>query len=150
LLASPPIGENTQCAPGLYARVSTHDQQTLSLQRCAMRDFARRHGWTIAHGSERRRLWCSVREFRQKLLHAARRGDIEVVVAWRLDRWGCFHGRLGHDTSGTPQSGCAHGLLAVFVEFEREILQEGVRAGLAPPAHGKRLGRLPSAALSAK
>jgi hypothetical protein len=33
---------------GLYARVSTHDQQTLSLQMRAMREYAAKRGWTIA------------------------------------------------------------------------------------------------------
>jgi DNA invertase Pin-like site-specific DNA recombinase len=33
---------------GLYARVSTHEQQTLALQNCAMREYAARRGWTIA------------------------------------------------------------------------------------------------------
>ena len=33
---------------GLYARVSTHDQQTLPLQIRAMREYAARRGWTIA------------------------------------------------------------------------------------------------------
>jgi DNA invertase Pin-like site-specific DNA recombinase len=43
------------------------------------------------------------------------------------------------------------GLLAVFAEFEREILQERVRAGLAHAReNGKRLGRPPTAALNAK
>ena len=32
----------------LYARVSTHDQQTLPLQLSAMADYASRRGWTIA------------------------------------------------------------------------------------------------------
>ena len=45
----------------------------------------------------------------------------------------------------TPTSRAMAGLLAVFAEFEREILRERVRAGLLH-AHreGKRLGRLPS------
>ncbi len=33
---------------GLYARVSTNDQQTLSLQMRAMREYAAKRGWTIA------------------------------------------------------------------------------------------------------
>ena len=33
---------------GLYARVSTHDQQTLPMQLAAMRDYARKRGWQIA------------------------------------------------------------------------------------------------------
>ena len=33
---------------GLYARVSTNDQQTLAMQIRAMREYATRRGWTIA------------------------------------------------------------------------------------------------------
>src|SRR5438270_7992000 len=33
---------------GLYARVSTTDQQTLAMQNRAMREYAARRGWTIA------------------------------------------------------------------------------------------------------
>jgi DNA invertase Pin-like site-specific DNA recombinase len=33
---------------GLYARVSTNDQQTLALQNRALREYAARRGWTIA------------------------------------------------------------------------------------------------------
>jgi predicted site-specific integrase-resolvase len=33
---------------GLYARVSTHDQQTLPLQMRAMHEYAARLGWTVA------------------------------------------------------------------------------------------------------
>lgn len=47
----------------------------------------------------------------------------------------------------TPAGRAMAGLLAVFAEFEREILQERVRAGLAHARqNGKRLGRPPSAA----
>jgi hypothetical protein len=35
------------CA-GLYARVSTQDQQTLLMQNRVMREYAARRGWTIA------------------------------------------------------------------------------------------------------
>ena len=33
---------------GLYARVSTNDQQTLPMQRRAIWEYAARPGWTIA------------------------------------------------------------------------------------------------------
>jgi DNA invertase Pin-like site-specific DNA recombinase len=33
---------------GLYARVTTHDQQILRLQMRAMREYAAKSGWTIA------------------------------------------------------------------------------------------------------
>ena len=38
---------------GLYARVSTNDQQTLPMQSRAMREYAARRGWTIAVQSVR-------------------------------------------------------------------------------------------------
>lgn len=38
----------TKLRVGLYARVSTHDQQTIPLQTRAMRDYAARWGWTVA------------------------------------------------------------------------------------------------------
>ena len=45
----------------------------------------------------------------------------------------------------TPAGRAMAGLLAVFAEFEREILRERVRAGLAHARlNGKRLGRPPS------
>ena len=45
----------------------------------------------------------------------------------------------------TPAGRAMAGLLAVFAEFEREILRERVRAGLAQARlNGKRLGRPPS------
>jgi DNA invertase Pin-like site-specific DNA recombinase len=33
---------------GLYARVSTNDQQTLPMQNRVLREYAARRGWTIA------------------------------------------------------------------------------------------------------
>lgn len=33
---------------GLYARISTHDQQTLLMQNSAVREYAARRGWAIA------------------------------------------------------------------------------------------------------
>ena len=51
----------------------------------------------------------------------------------------------------TPTGRAMAGLLAVFAEFEREILQERVRAGLAHAReNGKRLDRPPTASLNAK
>jgi DNA invertase Pin-like site-specific DNA recombinase len=50
----------------------------------------------------------------------------------------------------TPSGRAMAGLLAVFAEFEREILRERVRAGLAyARENGSRLGRPPTAANSA-
>ena len=73
---------------GLYARVSTHDQQTLPLQMRAMREYAAKRGWTIAVQIKEVGSGAAERELREKLLAAARRREIDVVLVWRLDRWG--------------------------------------------------------------
>jgi len=73
---------------GLYARVSTHDQQTLSLQMRTMREYADRRGWTIAAQIKEVGSGAATRELRESLLAAARRREIDVVLVWRLDRWG--------------------------------------------------------------
>src|ERR1700683_2860647 len=73
---------------GLYARVSTHDQQTLPLQMRAMREYAAKRGWTIAAQVKEIGSGATEREFRENLLAAARRREIDVVLVWRLDRWG--------------------------------------------------------------
>src|SRR6202795_1630523 len=148
---------------GLYARVSTHDQQTLPLQLHAMRDFAAKRNWTIAVQIKEVGSGASERELRQQLLAAARRREIDVVLVWRLDRWGRSVAdlvstlqELQHLGVGfvsltealdltTPAGRAMAALLAVFAEVEREILRERVRAGLDHARqHGKRLGRPPS------
>src|SRR5918999_3101762 len=73
---------------GCYARVSTHDQQTLALQREAMAAYAMQRGWSIAMMVEEVSSGASERRQREALLRAARRRDIDAIVVWRLDRWG--------------------------------------------------------------
>ncbi len=151
---------------GLYARVSTHDQQTLPMQNRAMREYATRRGWRITLQVKEIGSGASQRERREKLLEAARRREIDVVLVWRLDRWGrsvtdllATLQELDHLGVGfvsltealdltTPAGRAMAGLLAVFAEFERGILRERVRAGLAHARqNGKRLGRPATAAL---
>src|ERR1035441_1340457 len=73
---------------GLYARVSTYDQQTIPLQIRALREYAARRGWTTAWQMQEVGSGASERQLREKLLEAARRREIDVVLVWRLDRWG--------------------------------------------------------------
>src|ERR1700735_306195 len=153
---------------GLYSRVSTNDQQTLAMQNRAMREYVARRGWTVALQGREVNSGGVQREAREKLLEAARRREIDVVLVWRLDRWGrsvtdllATLQELEHLGVGflsltealdltTPAGRAMAGLLAIFAEFEREILQERVRAGLAPARqNGKKLGRPPTAALHA-
>ena len=53
---------------GLYARVSTLDQQTLPMQSRAMREYAARRGWTIALQVNEVGSGASQRQLREKLL----------------------------------------------------------------------------------
>ncbi|HUD99565.1 MAG TPA: recombinase family protein [Bryobacteraceae bacterium] len=145
---------------GLYARVSTNDQQTLAMQSRAMREYAARRGWTIALQVREVGSGAVKREARERILEAARRRDIDVVLVWRLDRWGrsvtdllATLQELEHLAVGfvsltealdltTPAGRAMAGLLAIFAEFEREILRERTRAGLAHAReNGQRLGR---------
>jgi len=153
---------------GLYARVSTHDQQTIPMQNRALREYAAKRGWTITMQVKEVGSGASQRQAREKLLQAARRREIDVVLVWRLDRWGrsvtdllATLQELEHLGVGfvsltealdltTPAGRAMAGLLAVFAEFERDILRERVRAGLAHARqNGKRLGRPATAALHA-
>jgi DNA invertase Pin-like site-specific DNA recombinase len=130
-----------------------------------MREYAARRGWSLVRQIKEVGSGASQRELRETLLAAARRREIDVVVVWRLDRWGrsvadlvATLQELQHLGVGfvsltealdltTPAGRAMAGLLAVFAEFEREILRERVRAGLAHARqNGKRLGRPPSAA----
>src|SRR6202163_1010714 len=70
---------------GLYARVSTNDQQTLPMQSRALREYGARRGWTIPVQVREVASDTAKREAREKLLAAARRREIDVVLVWRLD-----------------------------------------------------------------
>jgi DNA invertase Pin-like site-specific DNA recombinase len=150
---------------GLYARVSTNDQQTLATRNRAMREYAARRGWTIALQVRDVNSGAAKREAREKVIEAARRREIDVVLVWRPDRWGrpttdlpATWQELEHLGVGfvsltealdrtTPAGRAMAGLLATFAEFEREILRERTRAGLVHARqNGKRLGR-PAAAI---
>jgi DNA invertase Pin-like site-specific DNA recombinase len=151
---------------GLYARVSTNDQQTLAMQNREMREYAARRGWTIALQVREVNSGAARREARERVLDAARRREIDLVLVWRLDRWGrsvtdllATLQELEHLGVGfvslsealdltTPAGRAMAAMLAVFAAFEREVLQERTRAGLAHARqNGKKLGRPATAAM---
>jgi len=145
---------------GLYARVSTHDQKTLPLQIRTMREYATRRSWEIAVQIKEVGSGAVERELREKIMAAARRREIDVVLVWRLDRWGRSLADLvvtlkelselgvgfvslteALDLT-TPTGRAMAGLLSVFAEFEHEILRERIRAGITEARlKGKRFGR---------
>jgi DNA invertase Pin-like site-specific DNA recombinase len=149
----------------LYTRVSTHDQQTLPLQIEALREYAKRRDWQVV------REVCEVasgavkRPQRDELLQAARRREVDAILVWRLDRWGRSVADLVNSLAEleavgvafvsvtealdltTPAGRAMAAMVAVFAQFEREILKDRVKAGIAQAkAKGKPMGRPQTAA----
>jgi DNA invertase Pin-like site-specific DNA recombinase len=146
----------------LYLRVST-DRQTTDSQTLELREYCSRRGWAkvieyadTASGSKLTRAGLDA------LMRDIRRGRVDAVVAYRLDRLGRSLAHLVQiigemtthrvalivpgqaiDTSASnPASQLQLNILGAVAEFEREIIRERVNAGLkAARARGKRLGR---------
>jgi DNA invertase Pin-like site-specific DNA recombinase len=146
-----------------YLRVSTIDQTTANQER-ELRDIAARmgcevvkvyrdHGISGARGRDKRPAF-------DAMCRDASRRQFDVVMAWSVDRLGRslqdlvgFLGELhalgidlflhqqGLDTT-TPGGKAMFQMMGVFAEFERAMIQERVRAGLARARdEGKQLGR---------
>ena len=159
--SEPPMSKPKNVA--LYARVSTDGQSTENQLR-ELRAAIARHGWSIVaeyvdHGISGAKGRKDRPRF-DSLLHAIARKEFDMVAAWSVDRLGrslqdlvSFLGDLQSkkvdlylhqqalDTS-TPSGKAMFGMLGVFAEFERTIIQERVKAGLARArAKGTTLGR---------
>lgn len=149
----------------LYVRVST-DEQTTDNQCRELRAVARRSGWKIvdvyedngisgANGREKRPAL-------DKLLKDATRREFDMIAAWSVDRLGrslqhlvglleelhalgvdLYLHQQGLDTS-TPSGRAMFQMCGVFAEFERAMLVERTKAGMArAKAKGSRIGRPP-------
>lgn len=147
----------------LYARCST-DEQTTHTQIRELEAVAARHGWSvIAIHDDDGVSGAAAREDRpamRALLRMVARREIDLVAAWAVDRLGRslpdllgFLGELhakgvdlylhqqGLDTS-TPAGRAMFGMMGVFAEFERAMIRERVKAGMArAKAVGTRSGR---------
>ncbi len=145
---------------GIYARVSTHDQQTLPLQLRAMRDYVKTRKLTLKHEFQEVGSGAKTRPKREELMRAARRREVDLIVVWKLDRWGRSVADLVTTLDelrelgigfvsltealdfNTPSGRAMAGLLSVFAEFERDIIRERVKAGIASArAEGRAHGR---------
>jgi putative DNA-invertase from lambdoid prophage Rac len=145
---------------GLYARVSTADQQTLPMQISAMSEYAERRGWTVVTTVQDINGGTKQRPKREELIKLARQRKLDVIIVWRLDRWGRSLSDLTQSleelralkvdfvsvTEGldftTPIGRAMAGMLGIFAEFERDVLRERVKAGMQHARlKGKVLGR---------
>lgn len=154
---------------GIYARVSRHEQQTLPLQIKALKAYVQQRRWQLVWQSKEVGSGATERPQRAALLQAARRREIDVIIVWRLDRWGRSLADLVGTLKELTELGVGFvsltealdlttsagramaGMLAVFAEFEHEIMRERVKAGIAQArAEGRVMGRPPSAAKQKK
>ncbi len=150
---------------GIYARVSTQEQQTLPLQIKDLREFAKRRKWKVEIEISDVASGAKSRPKREELLKLARQRKIDCILVWRLDRFGrsladlittldelnslgVSFVALNESLDLTTPSGKAlAGMLAVFAEFERSILKERVKAGIIEArSKGKAHGRPRTAA----
>jgi DNA invertase Pin-like site-specific DNA recombinase len=147
----------------IYARVSTTDQ-TCDLQLRELRQYILARGWETV-GEYVDTGWSGAAAARpelDRLLADARMRRFDVVLVWKLDRWGRSVAAsvksiqelasLGVrfiamtqniDTDDTnPMSRFLLHILAAFAELERELIRERVTAGVrAAKARGKQVGR---------
>jgi putative DNA-invertase from lambdoid prophage Rac len=143
------MGKNAIFRVGIYARVSTLDQKTLPMQFEKIKKYVKDRGWMVSIQVEDIGSGIKERPNREEILRAARRREIDAVIVWKLDRWGRslidlvttlkelselgvgFISLTEALDLTTPTGRAMTGLLAVFAEFEREILCERVKAGIA-------------------
>lgn len=147
----------------IYARVSTTDQNC-EMQLRDLREYCQRRGWPV-HGEYVDTGFSGTKVSRpalDRLMRDARARKIDCVVVWKLDRWGrslahCLESigelrglgirwiattqNLDTDESN-PMSRAMLGMMAVFAEFEREMIRERVKAGMnTAKVRGKHCGR---------
>jgi DNA invertase Pin-like site-specific DNA recombinase len=147
---------------GLYARVSTLRGQHPEMQLAELREYAARRGWKIAgeysdegvSGSKESRPQLN------RLMADAHRRTFEVVLCWKIDRFGRSLKHLVNaladlDSLGvafvslrdnldltTPSGRLMFQVIGAMAQFELALTQERVRSGLAAArARGIKLGR---------
>jgi DNA invertase Pin-like site-specific DNA recombinase len=147
----------------LYARVSTRDKgQNPELQLAELREFAADRGWQIigefvdlgVSGSK------DTRPQLDAMMRQAKARKLDVIAVWKLDRFGrslrhlvdtlaelealgvAFVSLSDQIDLSTPAGKLMFHVIGAMAEFERALIQERVRAGLAVArSKGKTLGR---------
>ncbi len=150
----------------LYARVSTRDkEQNPEMQLAPLREYAAARGWQaveyVDHASAAdmagRTAWT-------RLLKDARQRKVDLVLVWKLDRafrstLHCLRTLEGWEHQGvgfacltqpidttSPTGRLLLTILAAVAEFERSLIAERVREGMAhAQRNGARIGRPPAA-----
>ena len=144
----------------IYVRVSTAEQET-DLQENELREYVESRGWScVVYRDKGQSGTKKDRPALTTLLNDLRRRKIDVVVVWALDRLARSLKQLlsiaeqcrllGVDLVSLKQSvdttlpagRLTFQVLGAVAEFEREMLRERVRAGMAQARRtGKHIGR---------
>jgi DNA invertase Pin-like site-specific DNA recombinase len=144
----------------IYARVSTQDQDP-QMQLRELRAYAKSRAFTVAHEFiDHLSGTTSVRPELSKLWQTARARKIDTVLVWKFDRFARSTKQLidaleefrhlGVDfisiteqiDTGSPMGKAMFTVISAIAEFERSLISERVRSGLAKArAQGKILGR---------
>jgi DNA invertase Pin-like site-specific DNA recombinase len=153
----------------LYVRVSTTNGQDPTLQTRELREYCERRGWSIT--SEYADIGVSgAKEKRpelNKLITDEYRRRFDVVLVWKLDRFGRSLRHLVNSLAEleslgidfvslrdnldltTPSGRLMFQITGAMAEFERALIQERVKAGMRNArAKGRRIGRPPQTPLS--
>jgi DNA invertase Pin-like site-specific DNA recombinase len=147
----------------IYARVST-EGQSVSLQVTDLREYVVRRGWRL-HGEYLDEGVSGSRESRpalNRLMNDAKQRKVDILLVWKIDRFGRSLKHLVNSLAELESSGVAFvsfrdsldlsspagrlmaQLLGAISEFERSLITERVRAGIRnAKTKGKRLGRPP-------
>src|SRR5918911_1868489 len=149
---------------GLYARVSTEDRgQDPETQLRPLREYAERRGFlVVGEFVDRASGTTEARPQYQRLLEAARKRELDVVLVWRYDRFArstralvnamaefkargvAFISYQENVDTTTPQGELVFGMMANLAQFESALIGERVKAGMArAKAQGKRTSRPP-------
>jgi DNA invertase Pin-like site-specific DNA recombinase len=146
----------------IYARVSTNNGQNPEMQLEEVRQYCARREMTIVREYVDKGI-SGAKEHRpalDQLIADCRRRTVDCVVVYRYDRFARSLRQLvnaleefralgidfvslheGVDTS-TPNGRLVFGIFASIAEFERELIRDRVRSGIAlAKSRGKRLGR---------
>ena len=147
----------------LYCRVSTADQSSARQER-DLAAFAARAGYEVVGVFKETGSGAKLdRAERKKVMALAQRREIDAVLVTELSRWGRSTFDLLHTLKefetwrvsviamnglafdlATPHGRMMATILAGLADFERDLLQERIRSGIAAAkARGKRLGRQP-------
>ena len=72
----------------IYARVSTQDQNTIPMQIKRCREYAKSRSWKVTNTFNEIGSGANNRPQRAKLMGLCRKREVDLVLVWKLDRWG--------------------------------------------------------------